>query len=144
MISLFTIYSDIYDTDGDKIYCTTAVTHLAHIKWIERAGEKLLFLLFLLVLWKQGMVILNQSLTNSQPKNCQIRRFQMTFLLEANKSWWLNGTRSHQCSDLSAEMRHQAEDNISMLSKPPPPPPPRFQSLGHFALITADCSFLGS
>lgn len=50
MISLFRIYSDIYDTDGDKMYCTTAVTHLAPIKWIVRAGEKLLFLLFLLVL----------------------------------------------------------------------------------------------
>lgn len=50
MISLFRIYSDIYDTDGDKMYCTTAVTHLAPIKWIERAGEKLLFLLFLLLL----------------------------------------------------------------------------------------------
>ncbi len=56
----------------------------------------------------------------SAKKNCQIRLFQMTFLLEANNSWWLNGARSHQCSDLSAEMRHQAEENISMLSVSPP------------------------
>lgn len=56
----------------------------------------------------------------SAKKNCQIRLFQMTFLLEANKSWCLNGARSHQCSDLSAEMRHQAEENISMLSVSPP------------------------
>lgn len=77
---------------------------------------------------------------SAKKKTCQIRRFQMTFLLEANKSWWMNGARSHQCSDLSAEMRHQAEDNIYMLSVTPPP----FQRLGHFALITAECSFLGS
>jgi len=33
---------------GTNIYCITATTHLAPNIWIERAGEKLLFLLFLL------------------------------------------------------------------------------------------------
>jgi len=47
----------------------------------------------------------------------------MTFLLEANKSCWLNGAKSHQCSDLSTEMRHKAKENISMLSIRTPHPP---------------------
>lgn len=54
MISFFRIYSDTYDGDGDKMYCITTMTQLPPIKWIERAGEKLLFLLFLLLLWKRG------------------------------------------------------------------------------------------
>lgn len=94
--------------------------------WLLLSGSReqernCFFSSFFLCYENRRMVILNQSLTYSQQKkNCQIRLFQMTFLLEANKSWWLNGARSHQCSDLSAEMRHQAKENISVLCVSPP------------------------
>lgn len=73
---------------------------------------------------KTGEWLLNQNLTykknNIKKKTCQICPLQMPFLLEANTSCWLNGARSHQCSDLSTEMRHKAKENISILSISPP------------------------
>lgn len=70
---------------------------------------------FLLPLWKQKDGYIKSEPHIFPQKSCRICHFQMTFLLDANKTWWLNGARSHQCSDLSTEMRHQAEENISML-----------------------------
>lgn len=113
MISIFRIYSDKQYMLGMMTKCTAKQQWPI---WLLISGSReqdCFFSSFFFCYENMGMVIILEPHIFSA-RNCQICLFQMTFLLEANKSWWLNGARSHKWCDLSTEMRHKAKEKIPL------------------------------